>query len=131
VSALDAAEDVAVNGLWKVGAVLLAVLLLVTAGGMGFEWWEAAHDRDLARTDLKAEQTANSLLRSAVDTQNGAVDALAADKKAAEVRGLAAQQLAAAAGKRYDGALQALASVKATTCSDAMPAVNQLLKDIQ
>jgi len=131
VSALDAIEDVAVNGLWKVGAVLLAGLLLLTAGGMGFEWWEAAHDRDLARADLATERQKSALLTSAIDTQNSAVDALTKAKADAQARGMAAQAQAAIEGKRYDAAARALASAKATTCDDAMPAVNQLLKDIQ
>jgi len=131
VSALGEVEDAAVNGLWKVGAVLLAGLLLITAGGMGFEWWEAAHDRELARGELAAERQKSALLSSAIDTQNSAVEALTKAKADAQARGLAAQAQAAIDGKRYDTAAHALASAKATTCDEAMPAVNQLLKDIQ
>lgn len=131
MSALDAVEDVAAGGLWKIGAVLLAVLLLITACGMSFEWWEAAHDRDLARADLVAERQKSALLASAIGTQNSAVDALAKAKADAQARGLAAQARAAIDGKRYEAAASALASAKATTCADAMPAVNRLLLDIQ
>ena len=131
MSAIDAVEDVAVNGLWKVGAVLPAGLLLLTACGMGFEWWEAAQDRDLARGELATERQQSTLLTSAIDTQNSAVDALAKAKADALARGMAAQTRAAIDGKRYATATRALTSAKATTCNDSMSAVNQLLKEMQ
>jgi hypothetical protein len=119
------------GGLWKVGAIVLAVLLAATGGGLGFGWWLAAHDRDVARADLKTEQGVSAELRAGINTQNRALIALGNEKLAAEARGVAAQQLAAANGKRLDGALAKLEGARATTCAEAMPAVNQLLKDIK
>ena len=118
--------------LWKGIALVLAVLLLSAGAGGGFEWWTALHDRDLARTQLKAEQETTSLLRSAVDTQNAAADALASAKRAAEQRGAAAQALADANGKRYATVAAALAQAKAgTTCDEAMPAIDKLLESVR
>nr|WP_229224820.1 hypothetical protein [Duganella violaceicalia] len=126
-----AAGGAVTGGLWKVGAIVLAVLLLTTAGGLGFEWWLAAHDRDIARADLKTERGVSAGLRVAIGTQNTAVLAQATLAREAEARGEAAQKLAAANGRRFDGALASLAGTRAATCTEAMPAVNQLLKDIK
>ena len=126
-----AAGGAMVGGLWKVGAIVLAILLLVTAGGLGGGWWLAAHDRDVARADLKAEQGVSAELRASITIQNTAVEAMQLATAQADERGRAAQQLAAANGRRFDGALAKLADARATTCGEAMPAVNQLLKDIK
>jgi hypothetical protein len=126
-----AAGGAVAGGLWKVGAIVFAVLLLATGTGLGGGWWLAAHDRDVARADLKAEQGTSAALRAGIDTQNTAIVALGNEKLAAEARGQAAQQLAAANGRRFDGALQQLAGARAATCAEAMPAVNQLLKDVK
>lgn len=126
-----AAGGAVTGGLWKVGAILLAGLLLLTGVGMGGGWWLAAHDRDVAKVDLNAEQRVNAELRVGVDAQNKAILAQATLAREAEARGLAAQKLAAANGRRFDGALSKLAGARATTCAEAMPAVNQLLKDIK
>jgi hypothetical protein len=91
----------------------------------------AAHDRDVARDDLKTEQGTSAALRAGIITQNTAIIALGNEKLKAEARGLAAQQLAAANGRRFNGALAKLAGARATTCAEAMPAVNQLLKDVR
>jgi hypothetical protein len=131
MSILDMAGGAVTGGLWKVGAIVLAVLLLVTGAGLGGGWWLAAHDRDVARTALTAEQRITAELRLGIDAQNKAILAQAKLAREAEARGLAAQQLAAANGRRFDGALQQLAGARATTCAEAMPAVNQLLKDIK
>ena len=118
--------------LWKGIALALVVLLLAAGAGGGFEWWTAAHDRDLARAQLKAEQETTSLLRSAVDTQNAAVDALAAAKALADQKRAAAQALADANGKRYATAAAALAQAKAgATCDEAMPAIDKLLESVR
>ena len=119
------------GGLWKVGAIVLAVLLVVTTCGLGFEWWLAAHDRDVARIDLTAEQGVSAELRASISIQNSAVEAMQRATAQADERGRAAQQLAAANGKRFDGALAKLAGAHAATCAEAMPAVNQLLKDVR
>lgn len=119
------------GGIWKIVAIALAALMLVGGGSMGAGWWLAARDRDQARADLKTEQGVSEQLRGAIREQNRAVDAMAKAKEAADARGLAAQALAAANGKRFDGALAKLASARATTCAEAMPAVNQLLEAIR
>lgn len=126
-----AAGGALVGGLWKVGAIILAVALMASSAGLGFGWWLAAHDRDVARVDLKAEQGVSAALRAGIDTQNTAILDQAKLARAAEKRGEAAQQLAAANGWRFDGALAKMAGARATTCGEAMPAVNQLLKDIK
>lgn len=113
--------------LWRIAAAGLFAALVVCSIG----WGLAAHDRNQARAKLVAERTRGDELRASIREQNRAVDALAAAKTAADARGLAAQQLAAANGKRFDGALQRLAGVRATTCAEAMPAVNQLLEAIR
>ncbi|MFS2007981.1 hypothetical protein ACEN9F_30675 [Duganella sp. CT11-25] len=128
---VGAAGGAVTGGLWKVGAIVLAILLLVTGGGLGFGWWLAAHDRDVARADLKTEQGVSAALRAGINTQNAAIITLGQEKLEAEKRGLAAQQLAAANGRRFDGALAKLEGARAITCAEAMPAVNQLLKDIR
>jgi len=116
---------------YKVLSIILLVLLLVVGAGLGFEWWLAAHDRDQAKTDLKAEQGVTAGLRVAIGTQNKAVEDLGKAKAAADVKRVAAEKVAAVAGKKYDQALANMKPIKAVTCADAMPAVNQLLKDIQ
>lgn len=78
-----------------------------------------------------AERLITAALRAGADLQNNAILKLADEKRAAEQRGAAAQQLAAVNGRRFDGALEKLASARATTCDEAMPAVNQLLKDVK
>lgn len=126
-----AAGGAVTGGLWKVGAIVLAVLMLVSSAGLGFEWWLAAHDRDVARVDLKAEQGVSAELRASISIQNSAVDAMQRATAQADERGRAAQQLAAVNGRRFDAALAKLAGQHAMTCGDAMPAVNQLLKDVK
>lgn len=117
--------------LWKVATIALLALQLAVAGGMGFEWWLAAHDRDTAMADLGAERARADALQAGIREQNRAVEALAKAKADADARGAAAQQLAAANGRRFDGAQQRLASAKAATCADAMPYVNQLLESMR
>jgi hypothetical protein len=128
---VGAAGGAVTGGLWKVGAIVLAVLLVVTGGGLGFGWWLAAHDRDVARTDLKTEQGVSAALRTGIDSQNTAILDQAKLARAAEKRGDDARQAAAASGRRYDAALAELTGRNAMTCTEAMPAVNQLLKDIR
>lgn len=112
---------------WK----LVAAALVVALAGAGAGWGLAAHDRDQAQAELAAERRRADDLGAAVREQNRAVGALAVAKRQAEARGALARQLAAANGRRYDGALQQLAGVRATTCAEAMPAVNQLLESVR
>lgn len=122
----DLAADVTAY-VWK----LAVIVLLFALAGASIEWWLTARERDQARAGLAVERTRADQLSAAVREQNRAVDVLAAAKTAADARGLAAQQLAAANGKRFDGALAKIASAKAQTCADAIPAVNQLLESMQ
>jgi hypothetical protein len=109
---------------------IIAAALLAALAGAGAGWWLAARDRDQVRIDLIAERTTSEGLRTDIREQNRAVDALAKAKAAADARGALAQQLATANGKRFDGALAQIAAARATTCAEAMPAVNQLLNGI-
>lgn len=131
MSALGDLASAAGGGMWRVGAIVLAALLVVSGAGLGGGWWLAAHDRDQARADLAAERTRADGLATGIREQNRAVEAMASAKAAADARGQAAQQLAAANGRRFDGALAQLAGRRATTCDDAMPAVNQLLESVR
>lgn len=131
MSALGTLAGAAVSGIWKMATfALLAILLVVGAGG-GMGWWLTDRARDQALVDLGAEKLASEQLRGSIREQNRAVETMDAAKKLAEARGLAAQQVAAANGRRLDGALAQLAGARATTCDEAMPAVNQLLGDIR
>ncbi len=70
-------------------------------------------------------------MATAIREQNRAVDALAKAKAEADLRGLQAQQIAAANGKRFDLALGQVKAARATTCAEAMPAVNSILEAIR
>lgn len=131
MSALGDLAGAAVGGIWKVAAIALAGLLVVGAAGGGTALWLASSARDKVVVELKAEQRITAALRAGVDLQNTRIVELGKEKLAAEARGAAAQQIAAANGKRFDGALAKLAGARATTCDEAMPAVNQLLKDLK
>jgi hypothetical protein len=109
---------------------IIAAVLLTALAGAGAGWWLAARDRDQVLADLVAERVISEGLRTDIREQNRAVDALAKAKAAADARGALAQQLATANGRRFDGALAQIVAVRATTCTEAMPAVNQLLKGI-
>lgn len=131
MSALGDLAGAAVGGIWKVAAIALAGLLVVGAAAGGTAWWLASSARDKALADLKVEQGVNAGLRAGIVVQNTAILAQAKLAREAEARGAAAQQLAAANGKRFDGALAKLAGSRATTCDEAMPAVDQLLRDMK
>ena len=131
MSALGNLAGAAVGGIWKVAAIALAGLLVVGGAAGGTALWMASSARDKALADLDKSRLLVVDLRAGVDAQNKAILAQANLAREAEARGLAAQQLAAANGRRFDGALEKLASARATTCDEAMPAVNQLLKDLK
>lgn len=116
---------------WRVATAVLAGLVLVVSAGTGTGWWLAADERDQAHRDLKAEQGVSAQLRAGIDDQNLAIAALGQQRLEAEARGAAARQQAAAAGKRFDIALQRMDGARVTTCADAMPFVNQLLEDVR
>ncbi|KQN77832.1 hypothetical protein ASF04_23990 [Duganella sp. Leaf61] len=131
MSAIELAGGAVVAGIWKVAAVVLAVLLLVVTTGAGTGWWLAAAARDQALARLVAEQGASAELRASIGVQNSAVKSMHDATIAADKRRRAAEVLAVAAGRRYDGAQAKLAGARATTCDEAMPFVNQLLEDVR
>ncbi|KQQ31978.1 hypothetical protein ASF61_16720 [Duganella sp. Leaf126] len=131
MSALDLAGGAAVAGIWRVAAVLLACLLLVVGTGTGTGWWLAGAARDRALASLKAEQGANALLRASIDVQNKSAESMKRATAQAEARGAAARAAAVAAGRRLDAAQAKLADARASSCDEAMPYVNQLLRDVK
>jgi hypothetical protein len=131
VSALGTLAGAAVSGIWKVGAIVLAAVLLLVASSTGTGWWLAAGDRDTARAALVKEQGASAALRTSIGEQNRAIDGMAKATLAAQERGAAAQVAAAAKGKKYDAALAKTAGARATTCEEAMPAVRLLLEGVR
>lgn len=128
MSALGTLAASVTGGIWKVIAVILLAALLVAGAWLGGGWFLAARDRDAARADLVVERTANTDLRTAIREQNRAIDAAGNAKLVAEARGKAAQQHAAAAGRRFDAALAKVAGARATTCDEAMPTVDLILE---
>lgn len=131
MSALSLTGGAVAGGIWKIAAAVLAVLLLVVITGAGTGWWLAAAARDHALVSLKAEQGASAALRASIGVQNEAVQSLHRATVEADARGRAAQAQAAANGRRFDGALAKLTGARATTCDEAMPFVDQLLKDVK
>ncbi len=131
MSAVTALAGAAVSGIWKAAAIVLAAVLLAVTGVAGTGWWLAAGDRDAARAALVVEQGVSAALRASIAEQNLAVDGMARATLLAQQRGEAAQAAAAAAGKKYDKAQAQLASVRVTTCDEAMPAVRRMLEDVR
>lgn len=127
LAVVEGATRAVTGGLWKVAAVTALLLAASNAGA----WWVAAHDRDLARQQLMAEQAKSAGLAGAIETQNIMVGGLAAAKTDSDARRMVAEQAAAAASKRYAAAFAALAGARAATCDDAMPAVNELLDSVR
>jgi hypothetical protein len=116
---------------YKLLSIVLLLLLAIVAVGMGYQWRLAAHDREQARSELHDEKGVSEGLRTGIREQNRATEALAKAKALADERGLQAQQLAAASGRRFDQALERERGAKATTCVEAMPVVNRILEAIQ
>lgn len=131
MSALTNIATAAVSGFWKVGAIAALATGVALSGYLGYQWHMAAHDRDIAKDDLKVEKAAGDELRASIREQNRAVDALATQKILADERRAAAEKLAAANGRRLDRALEQGAGVKATTCAEAMPTVNKILEAVR
>lgn len=116
---------------WKITSAVLASLLLAVGGAGGAAWWLSDRALGQARGELAAVQERAADYQAAIREQNRATEVLAKAKLAAEARGLAAQQQADVASKRYDSALQQLAGARVATCADAMPFVNKLLEDVR
>lgn len=107
-------------------AATLMIALILVGGGTGAGWYLAARDRDAARVELAAERKLSAEYAGAIREQNRAVEALAGQKAEAEKRGQAAQQVAAANGRRFDQVLAATRATHALNCADAMPVVNMV-----
>lgn len=120
MSIVTEAADVAVNGLWKIGAIIVLVLALVVGVYLGYEWYMAAHDRDAARADLVIERKANADLTSAIHDQNMAVAAMAAKTADAETRRDAAEKAAAAAIARSTTRASAVSASTAANCTGVL-----------
>lgn len=120
-----------VGGIWKIGAIALAVVTLALCAYLGHGWYMAAHDRDQAIVERDDQKALADGYQTAIREQNKAVEAMAAQKDVADARGRSAQQLAAANGRRFDAALAGIAGATATTCDEAMPAVNEILEAIR
>lgn len=131
MSLLSTVTSAAVSGIWKVAAIGILVASAASSAYLGYNWHMAARERDEARVELTAERAISTQYQLAIREQNRAVEALAKQKSEAEARGQAAQQIAAANGRRFDGALQRIKDAKATTCDEAMPAVNAILEAIK
>ena len=131
MSALGALASAAVNGIWRVIAIVLDAVLLVVSSAAGTGWWLAAGDRDQALVNLKAEQGVSAALRASIAEQNRAIDGMTKATLAAQERGAAAMAVAAAKDKKYDAALARVAGARATTCDEAMPAVRLLLEGVR
>lgn len=131
MDALKFAGGAIVGGIWKAATVVLAALLLVVTACAGTGWWLAAAARDQALARLVVEQGVGAELRTSIGIQNSAVESMQRATAQAQARGDAARAAAAAAGRRLDVAQAQLSSVRATTCDEAMPFVNQLLKSVR
>ena len=131
MSALGALAAGAVSGIWKAATIVLAAVLLVVTGAAGTGWWLATGDRAAARAALVVEQGVSAGLRASIAEQNLAVDGMARATLLAQQRGAASMAAAAAKGKKYAAALAKVASARATTCDEAMPAVRLLLEGVR
>ena len=128
---LTTAAGAVVSGLWKLAAIALAVVSLALCAYLGHGWYMAAHDRDQAIVERDEQKALADQYQTAIREQNTATEALGKAKEAADARGRAAQQLAAANGRRFDSALDRIKDARATTCDEAMPAVNEILEAIK
>lgn len=117
--------------LWKPVAAVLLLVLGMACVACGTGWFLALRERDSALAELDTERDQRAACGAALDQQNSAMVELAEQKAAADLRGQAARQLAAAEGKRFDQALAQVRGAKATTCAEAMPAVNMILESIR
>lgn len=131
MSVLSTVGAAAVSGFWKVGAIAVLAAGVASSGYLGLQWYTAAHDRDSVRTELDDARESVAALTASIREQNRAVDTLAAQKTLADERRAAAEQLAAANGRRLDRALEQGAGVKATTCAEAMPTVSKILEVVR
>lgn len=106
----------AVSGAWKVGAIAA----LLVAAGAGAGWALAAHDRDVARADLRTAQDENKGLAGAIHDQNIAVAGLAAKTQEAVDKRVVAEKAAAAAIARGTSRAAAVSASSAPDCAGVL-----------
>lgn len=111
---------------WK----MLALAVLALAAVAGARWWQS--DAALRQTSLalQREQAVSAQLRASLAAQNAQVAQWLAASRAAQARGRAASRQAAALAQHYDSAVARLAHAHAGSCTEAMPFVDQLLRDL-
>ena len=120
MSILTEVSDVAVSGLWKLGAIATLAGAAATSSYLGYEWFMAAHDRDVARADLRVAQDENKGLAAAIHDQNIAIAGYAAASADAVTKREAAEKASAdtiAHGANKAAAVKASA---ATTCAGVL-----------
>ena len=131
MSILSTVGAAAVSGIWKAGAIAALAVGAASSSYLGYQWHMAAHDRDTAVVERNDARDSNATLTASIREQNRAVEAMVAMKALADDRRAAAEQLAAANGRRFDRALEQAAGARATTCGDAMPTVNKILEAVR
>lgn len=119
---LSDVSAVAVSGLWKLGAIVTMAGAAASTAYLGYEWFMAAHDRDLARGALAVEQKKTSDLTGAIHDQNVAIAGLAAKTQEAVDKRDAAERAAADAIAR---GVNRAATVKASTASNCAGVLNE------
>lgn len=122
MSILTGIADVAVSGLWRVGAIATLAGAAATSSYLGYEWLMAAHDRDAARASLAVDQKKTADLTSAIHDQNIAVAAMAAATADAVAKREAAEKAAASA---VSASANRAAAVKASTAANCAGVLNE------
>lgn len=121
MSILGAVSDVAVNGLWKAGAIGLAATLVASSSYLGYQWHASASARDAVTVERNdALERVGGLTRT-VELQNQAVSAMAvqtADRKKAYDDAMAAN---APFARKLDSLAAAIrAKAPSTTCEQSL-----------
>lgn len=109
--------------LWQVACLALVGALLYSA----CNWYEAQHGLVLCRQQFAQEQLTSERLRGEITMQNAKVDALGKEQVEHGKLLTLALQLASSKSKTADAALKRAEGVKANTCAEAMPVVNDIL----
>jgi hypothetical protein len=117
--------------LWKAVAIALLIALVGTVLGLGGKLWLTDRDLNKAKEELAVANTNVVNLRTSISIQNAAVDTLKADKDKADARADAAWRVAAGKSVQMDKILKNIQDIKATTCQEAMPVVNQVLEGLK
>ena len=113
--------------LWQELCAALGIMLLYSS----LQLHVANRDLDLCRDNFAREKINGETLLGKIAGQNSKVDALGREHVVRERRLTLALQQASLESKYADAALTRVADAKAVTCADAMPAVNDILKELQ